>query len=53
MEQAVGMSSVAQIFKERSEAFFRDSEVILLLRSLEDVIMKEMCCSGITSCSSY
>lgn len=29
MEQAVGMSSVAQIFKEHSEAFFRDSEVIL------------------------
>nr|UIP35191.1 shikimate kinase 1 [Leucojum aestivum] len=26
VEEAVGMSSVAQIFKERSEAFFRDSE---------------------------
>lgn len=26
IEQAVGMSSVAQIFKERSEAFFRDTE---------------------------
>ncbi|XP_039124422.1 shikimate kinase 3, chloroplastic [Dioscorea cayenensis subsp. rotundata] len=26
VEQSVGMSSVAQIFQERSEAFFRDSE---------------------------
>lgn len=27
MEQAVGVPSVAQIFKEYSEAFFRDNEV--------------------------
>jgi hypothetical protein len=27
VEQAVGMSSVAEIFQLRSEAFFRDNEV--------------------------
>jgi shikimate kinase len=29
VEQAVGMPSVAQIFKVHSEAFFRDSEVMV------------------------
>lgn len=28
VEQAVGVSSVAQIFKDHSEAFFRDNEVL-------------------------
>lgn len=28
VEQSVGVSSVAQIFKQYSEAFFRDNEVI-------------------------
>lgn len=28
VEQAVGMPSVAQIFKVHSEAFFRDNEVL-------------------------
>lgn len=30
VEQAVGMPSVAQIFKEHSEAFFRDNEAMFL-----------------------
>jgi shikimate kinase len=29
VEQAVGMPSVAQIFKVHSEAFFRDNEVMV------------------------
>ena len=31
VEQAVDMPSVAQIFKEHSEAFFRENEVIYFL----------------------
>ena len=31
VEQAVGMPSVAQIFKVHSEAFFRENEVIYFL----------------------
>lgn len=31
VEQAVGISSVAQIFKQHSEAFFRDNEVVVMM----------------------
>ncbi|KAM0936385.1 putative shikimate kinase [Dioscorea sansibarensis] len=41
VEQAVGMSSVAQIFKEHSEAFFRDneSEVLKDLSSMRRLVV--------------
>nr|UIP35192.1 shikimate kinase 2 [Leucojum aestivum] len=41
VEEAVGMPSVAQIFKERSEAFFRDSESEVLkdLSSMQRLVV--------------